>query len=265
MAISGDSGADNHAIGADDISGLDLLAIKTLLRTLPNAARKDLCLEAADLVRGYYAAMASAPSRTQTYFSTSRWGEAPADPTGRRKEERLAMAWFNAGVLNVAGSGPIAVLDYQFPLKAVMTDKGIGKIDLLGYCATDNRLVVVELKVAGNAEDRRIGLVESLIYAAIVEANAASILREVEAAKGHRISSVRPKILLAAPSEFWSTGYPSRKALSLLAAETARLLDIKIGLLAFDDAAVSLGLDGSRPFMASVVSLSPVKVDDAPC
>jgi hypothetical protein len=265
VVISDNADEDNRANRPGDLSGRDFLALKTGLRTLPKATRNGLRLKAADLAHGYDAMMAGAPRRPHAYLSTTRTGKTGAEPTGLRKEERLAMAWFNAGVLKIAGSTPVGLLDYQFPLKAVRTDVGIGKIDLLGYCAADDALVVVELKVAGNTEDRRIGLIESLIYAAIVEANAVAILREVEAAKGHRIENVRPKILLAAPSEFWSAGYPSCEALRLLAGETARLLDMDIRLLAFNEDAASLGLDGSRPMMAGGVSLSPLMVDDAPC
>lgn len=238
-------------------TGLGLLALKASLRTLPNAARKELRLEPVALARAYRELVANAPRRSRRYFSSSRSGEAPADPTGRRGEERMAMALFNAGTLKLVDGEPVSLLDYQFPLKAVAGDKGIGKIDLLGYRSSDNALTVVELKVAGNMEDRRIGLVESLIYAAIVEANAGAILREVEATRGHRISGVRPRIMLVAPREFWRSGHPPCEALGSLAAETAALLETDIRLLAFDEISASPGLDGSRPVMVGETLLSP--------
>lgn len=257
MAVAGDANGDNHVAGPDDTPGLELLALKARLRALPNAARKDLLLESAALARGYRELVANAPRRTRAYFSASRSGEAPADPTGRRREERLAMAWFNAGALKLADGDPVSLLDYQFPLKAAAGDKGIGKVDLLGYRAADNALTVIELKVTGNIEDRRIGLVESLIYAAIVEANADPILREVEARRGHRISGVRPRIMLVAPREFWRSGHPPCETLGSLAAGTAALLETDIRLLAFDEISASPGLDGSRPVMVGETLLSP--------
>jgi hypothetical protein len=59
----------------------------------------------------------------------------------------------------------LTLLDDQFPLKSV--GAGIGKIDLLGL-HMDGTLAVVELKVAGNREDRRIALLEELNYAAAI-------------------------------------------------------------------------------------------------
>ena len=140
-----------------------------------------------------------------------------------------------------------------------MADKGIGKIDLLGLCAANSALAVVELKVGGNFEDRRIGLLEGLIYAAIVEANAAAIIPQVEQIKGHRVSQARPIILVVAPMDYWSSGYPSRDELQSLADETARLLPIDIHLLMFDgDAVHDLGLEGARPRAAGEILLSPI-------
>ena len=183
----------NHATIAGEMTKPSLLDLKALLRSRSSAARRELRFSAAELASGYHELLSTAPRRALPYFSLTRDGRPPVEPTGRRKEERLAMAWFNAGTIQLEGGDQFEILDYQFPLKSMMANTGIGKIDLLGRCAVDGCLVVIELKVEGNAEDRRIGLLEGLIYAAIVESNAAAIVHQLAEVKGHRVTSARPK------------------------------------------------------------------------
>jgi hypothetical protein len=121
------------------------------------------------------------------------------------------------------------------------------------------RLNAVELEVDGNTEDRRIGLLEGLIYGAIVEANANDILPQIEAVKGYRVGQSRPRILIVAPKDHWRSGYPSWTEFLPLVVEIARLLPIDIRLLSYDDWAVQdLGLDGGRPKWRKDVILSSV-------
>jgi hypothetical protein len=176
-----------------------------------------LQLEAAELKMAYHALCARAPRRAQSYLSKTRNGFVPVEETGRRVEERLAIALFNQKELPVSAGGHLRLLDYQFPLKSVLADQGVGKVDLLGI-DEGGRLTIVELKVEGSAEDRRIGLVEGLIYAAVVEANADRIAAEVLQARGCQVTSARPRFFLVAPPKFWSNPktYPSLEDLTAL-------------------------------------------------
>jgi hypothetical protein len=237
-------------------SKIGLLAFKEMLRRLPLEARRNLTLGPDQLATGYRELLISAPKRGRPYFSSTRAGLAPADPLGRRAEERIAMAWFNAGSVRLADGSDVVLLDYQFPLKAKQADEGIGKIDLLGL-AGGNTLVVIEIKIGGNREDRRIALIEGLVYAAIVEANAPTIHSQLETVKGHSIRQPRPHVYLAAPPEFWRRGYPSLDSIAHLAAETARIVPINIHLLSYEDSSIDLGVGGSRPTAASEIRLRP--------
>lgn len=119
----------------------------------------------------------------------------------------------------------------------------------------------MELKVERNREDRRIGLLEGLIYAAIIEANLEMIAAEVTALHGYRVVTSRPKILLAAPPGFWSdtTLYPSVAGISGLASEISSAIPIDIVLLSLNGAEnIELGLDGTRPTIQIGIVLSPV-------
>ena len=82
-------------------------------------------------------------------------------------------------------------------------------MDLLGT-REDGTLVVVELKIESNREDRRIAVLEALNYAAIVEANLEQIAEEVLAIKGRQIRPTRPAIVILAPPSYWSSiaAYP---------------------------------------------------------
>jgi hypothetical protein len=113
------------------------------------------------------------------------------------------MALFNRKEITFKNGDRLRLLDYQFPLKSVRADSGVGKIDLLGLYA-GGTLTVIELTVEENSEDSRIGLLEGLIYAAIVEANVQIIAAEIESKQGFQVVTKRPKILLVAPPQFWS-------------------------------------------------------------
>jgi len=170
------------------------------------------------------------------------------------------MALFNQGNVRFESGHQLRLIDYQFPLKSARADVDIGKIDLLGVFE-DGTLAVVELKVLGNREDRRIGLLEGLIYAAIVEANLGKIAAEVTAMHGCLVMPVQPKILLVAPPRFWSdtTLYPPVAGIRGLASEISGAVPIDIVLLSLRGGQLTdLGLDGTRPTLQNDVLLSPV-------
>jgi hypothetical protein len=122
-------------------------------------------------------------------------------------------------------------------LKSKQDDTGVGKVDLLGV--SDDKVVsVIEIKLGGNQEDKRIGLVESLIYAAIIEANIDKITAEFNLESDALISNARPRILLVAPPAFWmqKPTTPSTEATLSLIKAVADSLPINIQVLSLMDA-----------------------------
>jgi hypothetical protein len=83
------------------------------------------------------------------YLPPARIGVTSSGGASNRSEEHLAGGLFLRGELSLPNGEAWTLLDYQFPLKSVLADAGIGKIDLLGL-HKDGTLAVVELKVAGN-------------------------------------------------------------------------------------------------------------------
>lgn len=143
----------------------------------------------------------------------------------------------------------VGALDYQFPLKSVQANKGVGKIDLLGL-REDGTLAVVELKIEDSVEDLYVALLEGLIYAAVVEANIAAIADEFRTARGHESGLGRPHVLIIAPPAYWSNArlHPDIDVFSRLAQATASAVDTRILLCRLEDADdLELGLAGRPP------------------
>ena len=106
-----------------------------------------------------------------------------------RYEEHLAIALWNLKKCwPRLDDGRFRLLDYQFPLYAQQSDKGIGEVDLLGV-TKQGRLMVIELKVKPKGKNDRgdspaSALMQGLRYAAIVEANLKVIAAEVDCLRG---------------------------------------------------------------------------------
>jgi hypothetical protein len=237
---------------------INLIDLKERLRRMPRADRQSLRLDVRELADGYVEMRAKAPRRSQGYFSTSRSGFPSTGAFSNRTEEHLAIGLWRRGELVLPDCDRLRLLDYQTPLKSVRPDNGIGKIDLLGLTA-DATLAVVELKLAENEEDRRIGLLEGLIYAAIVEANIGQIAAEFGNAHRRKIVTARPRLLLIAPPEYWSNrAYPSTHDLQMLGHVVARAIALDIELLRLCDAKVEMGLSGQPPNIKGHAYLSPL-------
>lgn len=246
-------------MSADADQLIDLIDVKERLRRLSKAERQALVLDPAALARGYHRLRETAPRRAQGYLSKNRTGVTASGAASNRIEEHLAVALFNRGALMLPEE-PLTLLDYQFPLKGVRADSGVGKIDLLGL-RRDGSLAIFELKVADNAEDRRIALLEGLIYAAIVEANIDAIAAEFRAGCGREIARVRPHIVIAAPPGYWANEkpFPDLGAFHRLVRETAVAVETPILICRVDDAdALELGLNGRPPLVRGHAYLSPV-------
>lgn len=230
----------------------DLLWIKDSLRSRSRAERAQLCLTAQSLAAAYSKLRANAPrraDRNKTFLSPTRTGVPAIRSGSRRHEEHLAAALFQRGALFFSNGARLQLVDYQFPLKARRDDASVGKIDLLGVL-DDGTLVIIELKTGENVEDRRIALLEGLIYAAIVEANLEPIAREIEKALGLHIARTRPQLFVLAPPEYWTAARttPDAAQLSELIAELAATLPITVRQLELRDASlVGVGTEGMAP------------------
>ena len=236
---------------------MDLIQLKDDLRKLPQAKRVSLDFTVDEIAAGYHQLRANAPHRTQGYLSESRAGIPSSGDSSNRAEEHLAMGLRNRRQLVLPDGGRLRLIDYQFPLQSARADAGIGRIDLLGLFE-DGTLAVIELKMDGSAEDRRLGLLEALIYAAIVEANMDAIADEVLDKRGGHVARVRPRIALVAPPAFWSDprAYPSLGDLRNFTNEITSKLPIEVALLCLNDATVEFGLNGREPSVTGHAFLS---------
>jgi hypothetical protein len=205
------------------------------LRHLPKSERELLRLNAEDLADGFRQLRENAPRRLQGYYSPTRSG-LNGKPT-IRMEEYVAAALWRRGDVVLPNGERLQLLDYQMPLKFVRADKGVGKVDLLGV-DDHGTLAVVELKVKGDSQDRRIGLLEGLIYAAIVEANVAKLSDDFGRGRGAKISPVRPSVLVVAPAKYWDDdrAYPAANEIAALARAVRTAIPIEVKLLRLCDA-----------------------------
>jgi len=107
-----------------------------------------------------------APIRTNPYFMGTHGGIPSSGESSTRGEDHLAMALFNASqdgkVFELPDKQSIKFIDYQTPLKAKQSDKGIGNIDLFGVI---NGVIpaIIELKIDG----RKGRLADTPLYALI--------------------------------------------------------------------------------------------------
>jgi len=245
------------AYGADKPIA-NLIELKARLRRVSKINRRTVQFNADELKAGYLQLRSRAPSRTQGYLSSHRSGITSSGNSTNRTEEHLAIGLYQRGRLAFSNGERVELLDYQFPLKSKNADHGIGKIDLLGMTG-DGTLVILELKTEDNLEDRRIGLIEGLIYAAIVEANIHQIAKEITAERRVRVNCAPPKLFLVAPPKFWTNelGYPSLGDFLGLVSEVARGIPIDISLVSLRDAELAQpGLNGEAPKVCGHAFLS---------
>ena len=208
--------------------------------------------------------------------------EAPSN----RSEEHMAIALWNLNKCWPSlGGGRFRLLDYQLPLKVRQSDKGIGKVDLLGV--TDKgRFMVIELKAKQKGENNRgdspaAALMQGLRYAAIVEANLEVIAAEVESRLGDRFKDVTiveesPIVQILAPKSWWrgwlELGASTRKAAGRWEPEFCKLtrdvekrLGVAVECMALDKLAdIAYGPDGKTPQLNRVPALCPVRPDNEP-
>ena len=125
-----------------------------------------------------------------------------------RYEEHLAMALWNCKEWWPHPNGSrFYLLDYQFPLKAWQSDKGIGEIDLFGL-TDQGRFVIIEMKVKPLGDNNRgetpvAAMLQGLRYAAIVQANQKEIAEEAKHRCNIPINPDPPIIQVLAPKDWW--------------------------------------------------------------
>lgn len=169
------------------------------------------------------------------------------------------MALYNRNEIELASGGRIRIIDYQVPLKSARADRGVGKIDLLALME-HGALAIVELKVANNKEDRRVGILEGLAYSAILEANMSVVANEITKRYGYEVRHCRPEIFLVAPPAFWAnSGFPPTERLIELAAEIGQRGSLSISLMSLENiVSFDRGLNGSKPMLTGNIRLIPV-------
>ena len=219
------------------------------------------------LSREYEELRRCAPRRS-CYF-VGHDGNLSTAARSNRFEEHLAIALWN---LNKCwprlDDGRFRLLDYQFPLYAQQSDKGIGEVDLLSV-TKQGRLMVIELKVKSKGKNNRrdspaAALMQGLRYAAIVEANLEVIAAEVEGRLGDRFKDViiveeSPIVQILAPKSWWrgwlELGASTRKAAGRWEPEFCKLtrdvekrLGVAVECMALDKLAdIAYGPDGKTP------------------
>ena len=171
---------------ADAINGIDM---------------DSLCKEFEEL----RAAAPSRPDRDKTYFVGHERRRPPKD-SGNPSEKHLAIALRRLKMLHArADVTQVRLLDYQFPLKAAQSDRGLGEVDLLGVTA-GGRIVIVELKVRRRDDpgDPPVhALMEGLRYAAVVQANIGAIAAEVRCLFAIDVPDRPPIVQILAPEDWW--------------------------------------------------------------
>lgn len=230
------------------------------------------------LCREYEQLVENAPSRSgqdKCYF-VGHSGVTSSGKWSNRKEEHYAVALCNLGLAwPQPDGGQSRLLDYQVPLKSRQSDRGVGKIDLVGV--TDRgRLMVIEVKVApdrgGSRGDTPVrALMEGLRYAAIAWANVDAIATEAKKCFGATIVKEPPVIQILADSTWWRswlhmTGSTRKKSgdweapFAHLVRAVKNRLGIEIQCLALEDVGLTLGLEGRSPMLDRKPAAHPVHI-----
>ena len=162
------------------------------------------------LCREYEELRKAAPSRcarNKRYF-VGHDGCPQAKDRSNVSEKHLAIAlWNHKAQWSRSGGGWMRLLDYEVPLKASNSDKGLGDVDLLGI-TEQGRLVVVELKVrrknGARGDTPLLALMEGLRYAAVVLANHPTISAEAADCFGIKTTNEPPIVQILAPGDWWN-------------------------------------------------------------
>ena len=219
-------------------------------------------IDPGDLATAYASVRNSAPrrhDRNKSYF-VDHAGLTTRSNNSNRREEHLALALWRAsqtGTPMVLPSGEtLEILDYQTPLKARQSDKGVGKVDLFGLI-DGCRSAVIELKVrpstSGYGDTPLRAYLEALAYCAIVEANASEIAGDASTRFNKSVDDRSPALVVMAPQDYWEGYLKHPKSgqwwpnLSNLASEIDNSLGLKTHFLSLQNATFRMGSKGQNP------------------
>jgi len=217
-------------------------------------------LDVEELATAYQQLRESAPHRHDRDLKYFVDHKAVIKENSNRREEHLALALWDfaqeGGELVMPDSRSLRLLDYQFPLKAQQTDKGVGKLDLFGV-SSDAKACVVELKIhpigKGRSDTPLRAFLEALAYCAIVEANASDIAEEALERYNLKLLVTEPVLIVVAPKEYWA-GYVGHResgdwwpALQRLADQLDKVLGLESHFIALRDSKFSMGLQDQKP------------------
>jgi hypothetical protein len=181
------------------------------------------------------------------------------------REEHLAIALWNAEQTFMLPDGQtLELLDYQFPLKARQSDKGVGKVDLISVLG-GIQPGVIELKIhtfgAGQSDTPLRAFLEALAYCALVEANAEDIAEEAMDNFGLKITEPRPVLIVMAPKKYWIDYLNHPKAghwwpaLHKLADQLNEKLNLQSHFIAIQGAKFEMGSRDKKPHLNMDCSL----------
>ena len=244
-----------------------------------NLAKDIAEIDRQDLHDEYKKLFKNAPHRSDNmkYFCCHD-GKLSLSKKSNRYEEHLAIALWNLKRWWPRPDGwRFRLLDYQVPLKAQQSNKGIGKVDLLGI-TDQGRLMVIELKVKPNEEKNRgetpvKALMQGLRYAAIVEANREKITVDAKRCFKVDVVAERPLVQVLAPKAWWEgwlnmTGSTREAAgywepeFTQLVRDVEEQLGVAVECMALDDLgdAITFGADQKTPQLDHVPSLYPIRL-----
>lgn len=250
--------------------------------TTRGLARSIESIDTDGLCREYNGLTAVAPSRPGTgkrYFVCHDGCPRAKNPQNP-SEKHLAIAlWHLKSLPTQLGVSKLRLLDYEFPLKASRSDKGLGEVDLLG--TTDKgRLVVVELKVQSKDKPRADSpihaLMEGLRYAAVVQANQGAIAGEAKDRFAVKLSNDPPIVQILAPEDWWQSWCHmprrTRKAAGsweLAFLELAKHLESRLGISVecaelLDVRLADVHWNASRPCLPTPPTAAPVNLELGP-
>ncbi len=218
---------------------------------LPYAAELDI----GHLASLYRKIRSEAPRRhlKKRQYLFERSGIPSSGKWTNRREEHLAIALYHSfhkpDAMLLPSGQRLEILDYQVPLKAVQSDKGVGKIDMLGL-VDGECLAILELKVKGG-DTPFAATLEALVYAAILERNLVDIDRELEREGYGMLQLKPPEITVLAPADYWHDFHLYDEAwlqqLAPVLSEIACVLSLKIQFIELEIGRLEMGLSGTRP------------------
>lgn len=229
-------------------------------------------LETELLARQYREIMEQAPKRHQRgkKYLFERSGIPSSGEISCRLEEHLAMALYNKfrapRTMRLPDGRELEILDYQTPLKAVLSDGGVGKVDLVGVIDGE-RLAVLELKVKGG-DTPVAATLEALVYAAILEANIEDIGKELASHGYAKADLERLEIIVLGPADYWQEFNQYDEAwldkITPGLTRIARSLSLDIQFVELETGRLEMGLEGLPPELDGDVVVRTLYCSTAP-